>query len=233
MKEHWCLPQPRTETEKARFVCAMEDILDLYEQPDDPKSPRVCFDECPFQFVADVVAPLAAQPGRPTREDYEYERRGVCNLFVLSDPFRGGCRVEATAQRTKQDFARCMKRLVDEGYPHAERIRVVLDNLNTHTEAALYEAFPPEEACRILRRLEFHHTPKHASWLNMAEIEISVLSRQCLHRRIPDMETLQRELDAWQAQRNRDGVVVNWRFATPDARYKLKRLYPELPQSSH
>jgi hypothetical protein len=151
----------------------------------------------------------------------------------LSDLFRGGCRVEATPQRTKQDFAWCRKRLVDEAYPHAERIRVVLDNRNTHTEAALYEAFPPEEARRLLRRLEFHHTPKHGSWLNMAEIKISVLLRQCLHRRIPDMVTLQRELDAWQRRRNGEGVVVNWRFSTPDARYKLKRLYPVLSQNPY
>ena len=210
----------------------MEDVLDLYEEPDDPKRPRVCFDERPFQMLGGVTEPLPVRPGRAAREDYEYTREGVCNLFVYSDPFRGWRCVEATERRTKHDFARCMKRLRDEFYPDAERIRVVLDNLNTHTASALYETFPPEEARRILRKLEFHYTPRHASWLNIAEIELSIVSRQCLNRRIADMPTLQRELDAWQTRRNEHDFIVNWRFMTPDARIKLKWLYPTFSQNT-
>lgn len=208
----------------------MEGTLDLYEQPDDPKRPRVCFDERPCQLVDHLVVPLPPQPGRIAREDYEYRRQGTCNLFVYFDPFRGWRHMEVTPRRTKQDFARCMQRLVDEFYPDAEVIRVVLDNLNTHTPSALYQTFPPEEARRLLRRLEFHYTPKHASWLNMAEIEISVVARQCLNRRIADMSSLQREVDAWQTRRNLQGGSVDWRFTTDDARNKLKRLYPEIKQ---
>lgn len=205
----------------------MEDVLDLYEEPDDPKRPRVCFDERPCQLISDVREPLPPQPGQPAREDYEYRRNGTCNLFVFTEPFQGWRHVEVTAHRKKPDFARCMKRLTDEFFPDAETIRVVLDNLNTHTPAALYETFPPEEARRILRKLEFHYTPKHGSWLNIAEIEISVLSRQCLARRIGDIDTMKREVIAWQLPRNQQRREVDWQFNTDDARVKLKRLYPK------
>jgi hypothetical protein len=208
----------------------MEDVLDLYEEPDDPKRPRVCFDERPCQLLAEVQEPLPMEPGQPARKDYEYRRNGTCNLFVFTEPFQGWRHVEVTEHRKKPDFARCMPQLTDEFFPDAERIRVVLDNLNTHTPAALYETFPPEEARRILRKLEFHYTPKHGSWLNIAEVEISVLSRQCLARRIGDIETMKREVAAWQQPRNQLRKDVDWRFTTPDARMKLKRLYPQLSE---
>ena len=204
----------------------MEDLLDLYEESDDPQRPRVCLDECPFQLLADVREPLPMESGHPQREDYEYKRNGTCNLFVLCDPFQGWRQVEVTERRTKTDFAFCLQRLVDNSFPQAERIRVVLDNLNTHDPSALYTVFPPAEARRILRKLEFHPTPKHGSWLNLAEIEISVLSRQCLGQRIPDIETMSRETTAWTTARNRKQTTTNWRFTTDDARVKLKRLYP-------
>lgn len=208
----------------------MEDVLDLYEEPDDPRRPRVCFDERPCQLLEDVREPLPPEPGQLEREDYEYSRKGVCNLFMYVEPFSGWRHVEATERRTKQDFARCMQRLVDEFLPDAEVIRVVLDNLSTHKPSALYELLPAEEARRILRKLEFHYTPKHGSWLNIAEIEISVLSRQCLRRRVGDIDTLQREVQAWQQPRNSGATVVDWRFTTEDARAKLKRLYPMFTQ---
>jgi hypothetical protein len=205
----------------------MEDVLDLYEEPHDEKRPVVCFDERPCQLVAEKRAPLPAEPGRPTRYDYEYERRGTANVFAFFGPKEGWRHLDVTERRTARDFALAMRRLVDEHYGEAELIRVVLDNLNTHTGAALYEAFEPAEARRILRRLEFHHTPKHASWLNQVEIELSVLSRQCLSgRRIPDKETLGRELAAWERERNERRATVEWRFTAADAREKLARLYP-------
>ncbi len=203
----------------------MEDVLDLYAEPHDPQRPWVCFDECPYQMVGDVLEPMETRPGRPKRVDYEYERKGICNLFVLVQPQEGWRHVEVTQRRTAVDFAHQMKALVDERLPEAEVIRVVTDNLNTHTPASLYQAFPAEEARRIARKLEFHYTPKHGSWLNMAEIEISVISRQCLHRRIPDMDTLRREIAAWQAERNEQRATITWRFTTADARTKLDRLY--------
>jgi len=204
----------------------MEDLLDLYEEADDPKRPRVCFDERPCQLLQDVRESVPPKPGQLAREDYEYSRKGVCNLFMYVEPFTGWRHVQATGPRTKQDFARCMQRLVDEFYPDAEVIRVVLDNLSTHKPSALYELLPAGQARRILRKLEFHYTPKHGSWLNIAEVEISVLARQCLRRRIGDIDTLQREVDAWQQPRNQRSTFVDWRFTTGDARAKLKRLYP-------
>ena len=204
----------------------MEDLLDLYEEPYDPQFPTVCFDELPYQLTDEVRLPLPAEPGKPQRCDYEYHRRGTCNVFLHVEPQGGWRHVEVTERRTAQDFAHQMKALAEVHYPNARKIRVVLDNLSTHTPAALYEAFPPEEARRILRRLEFHHTPKHGSWLNMAEIEFSVLSRQCLNRRLGDMETVRREIAAWQAPRNQAGTTIKWRFTTDGAREKLKRLYP-------
>jgi len=206
----------------------MEDVLDLYHQPDDPSWPIVCFDETSKQLVAEKRIPRLAAPGKIGRYDYEYERRGVRNLFLFLDPLAGWRHVKVTKRRTKVDWAHCMKELVDEQYPNAVRIRVVLDNLNTHKPAGLYEVFEPQEAKRLLDRLEFHYTPKHGSWLNMAEIEFSVLFRQCLDRRIPDAEALQCEIDAWQDDRNAQGGAVNWRFSTDNARIKLKNLYPPL-----
>jgi hypothetical protein len=204
----------------------MEDVLDLYAQPYDARYPVVCFDESPYQLVGEVRQPQAPQPGLPQRYDYQYRRNGTCNLFMFFEPRNGWRHVEVTARRTKQDFAHCMQMLVDGYYPEAEVIRIVVDNLNTHTPAALYETFPPAEAHRILQRLEFHYTPKHGSWLNMVEIEFSVLTGQCLQRRLPDKEMVQREITTWERQRNDAKATVQWRFTTDKARTKLQRLYP-------
>ena len=204
----------------------MEDVLDLYEEPYDPKRPVVCFDEMPYQMVAETRTPVPAKPGRAMRYDYEYERRGMVNVFAFLEPKARWRHLDVTERRTAVDFAEAMRRLADEHYPEAEKVRVVLDNLNTHTPASLYKAFEPEEARRLLRGLAFHHTPKHASWLNQVEIELSVLCRQCLSRRIPDESTLKEESEAWQSERNEQEATVSWRFSAPDAREKLKRLYP-------
>ena len=210
----------------ADFVSRMEDVLDLYAEPYDARRPVRCFDEQPYQLVEEVRAPLPRAPGRPERVDYEYRRRGTANLFLLFEPLAGWRHIEVTERRTSAEFAQQMRALVDVHYPEAERIAVVLDNLSTHSPAALYQAFPPEEARRLLQRLEFHYTPKHGSWLNMAELEFSVLGRQCLDRRIPDQETLQREIAAWEAARNAAQAAVQWRFTVTDARTGLHRLYP-------
>jgi DDE superfamily endonuclease len=210
----------------AEFVWRMEDVLDLYAEPPDPRRPRVCFDERPYQVVGEARTPRPAAPGRPARYDYEYQRNGTANLFVHFCPDTGWRHVAVTERRAKPDFAHQMRALVEEHFPDAEAIRVVLDNLNTHTPAALYEAFPPAEARRLAAKLEFHYTPKHGSWLNMAELEISVLSRQCLERRLGDLPTLRREVAAWEAPRNAARATVHWRFTATDARTKLHRLYP-------
>jgi transposase len=204
----------------------MEDVLDLYAEPYSSFRPVVCFDERPVQLLGEVRQPLPPQPGQPQRIDYEYHRNGTCNLFTYFQPLAGWRHVEVTDRRTKQDFAYCMKSLVDVHFPLAEIIRVVIDNLNIHTPAALYETFEAKEARRILKKLEFHYTPKHGSWLNQVEIELSVLSRQCLERRIPDQETLKQEITAWEESRNQARATVAWRFTTTDARVKLQRLYP-------
>jgi len=204
----------------------MEDVLDIYAQEENPKRPRVCFDEMPYQLVAEKREPLPLEIGKPLRYDYEYRRMGTCNIFQFFNPFTGWRNMKVTDQRTKQDFAYCMKELADEFYPDAEKIIVILDNLNTHTYASLYETFEPEEARRIARKIEFHFTPKHGSWLNIAEIEFSVLNGQCLDRRIPDIETLKTQIAAWQQQRNEQNIGVDWQFTTEKAREKLKRLYP-------
>lgn len=206
----------------------MEDVLDVYHLPEDARYPTVCFDETSKQLIGEIATPLPAAPGQPQRHDYEYERHGVQNLFMFFCPLQNWRHVKVTDRRTKVDWAHCMRELVDALFPNAVRIRVVQDNLNTHTPAALYEVFAPTEAKRILDRLEFHYTPKHGSWLNMAEIELSVLSRQCLNRRIPDKVTLQQETAAWATTRNSKEATVNWRFTTADARIKLKRLYPSI-----
>jgi transposase len=209
----------------------MEDVLDLFAQPFSLRAPLVCFDETSKQLVKETRLPFPPAPGQVAGYDFEYERNGVANLFICFQPLVGWRHVEVTERRTKHDFALQMKQLVDVHFPEALRIRVVLDNLNTHTKAALYEAFEPAEAKRIADRLEFHYTPKHGSWLNMAEIELSVLTKQCLDRRIPDAATLTREVAAWEAARNELRATVQWRFKVADARTKLKRLYP-IPHSS-
>lgn len=207
-------------------MAAMEDVLELYEEPHDLKRPVVCFDEMPVQLIGETRVPSPAVPGRRARYDYEYRRNGTANLFIAFQPKAGRRHVEATDSRTKVDFAAQMKRLVDERYPEAQRIRVVLDNLNTHKPASLYEAYAPAEARRILRRLEFHYTPRHASWLNQAEIEWGVLSGQCLDRRIGKRETLEAEIGMWEQERNEAGATVDWQFTNERARTKLRRLYP-------
>ena len=198
----------------AEFVANMEDVLDLYAEPYDPQRPVVCFDETSTQLLAETRPALPPRPGRPLRQDYEYRREGTRNLFLACEPLAGWREVAVTERRTMQDFARRMRWLADEAYPEAEVVRVVLDNLNTHRRASLYETFPAEEARRIARRLEFHYTPKHGSWLNMAEIEFSVLSRSCLKQRLSGEETLRREVDALVTERNAARATINWRFNT-------------------
>jgi DDE superfamily endonuclease len=210
----------------APFVAAMEDVLDLYAEPYDPRRPKVNSDETSKQLIKETRRPLKAEVGEPKRYDYEYSRRGVRNLFMFVEPRVGWRHVEVTTQRTKLDFAHQMKWPVDVAYPEAEVVRIVLDNLNTHGAASLYEAFAPEEARRVVKKPEFHPTPKHGSWLNMAEIELSVLQRQCLDRRIPDEATLKQEIEAWEERRNTAQATIDWRFSITDARDKLKRLYP-------
>jgi len=210
----------------ADFVWRMEDLLDLYAEPYAPTHPTVCFDETSKQLVAETRLPLPMEPGKPERVDYEYERRGTANLFLVTEPLTGWRHVDVTDRRTKHDFAQQMRELVDRHFPNADRIRVVLDNLNTHTPGALYEAFAPEEARRVLRKLEFHYTPVHGSWLNMAELEFSMLSRQCLDRRIGDRDFLTTEVAAWENARNEQRATIHWQFTVHDARRKLHRLYP-------
>ena len=210
----------------ADFVANMEDVLDLYAEPYDPQRPLVCFDETSTQLLANTRPPLRAQPGRPVRQDYEYRREGTRNLFLACEPLAGWRHVALTQRRTAQDFAQQMRWLADEAYPEAEVVRVVLDNLNTHRPASLYQTFPAAEARRIAKRLEFHYTPKHGSWLNMAEIEFSIFSRNCLRQRIPGEESLRREVHALERVRNEAQAVINWRFSIQDAKTKLHRLYP-------
>ena len=204
----------------------MEDVLDLYQRPEDTTHPVVCVDETSKQHIKDTRHALPGIIGRPRRFDYEYARNGVSNLFMIFAPLQGFRHVEVTDRRTSIDFAHICRDLVDVHFPNAENILLVCDNLNTHKPASLYKAFKTDEADRIAEKLEFHYTPKHGSWLNMAEIEFSILSRQCLSRRIPDQETLKREVQAWQNRRNQQHTTVNWRFTTQEARIKLKKLYP-------
>lgn len=224
LRKEWCIP-PK---ENAQFVYHMEDVLDLYQRPADPHYPLVCFDETPVQLVSETRQALPMQRGQPERWDYEYHREGTANLFMFFAPLQNWRHVEVTEHRTKVDWAKCMRDLVDVYFPQAERITLVEDHLNTHDPAALYEVFPPAEAKRILDRLDFHFTPKHGSWLNMAEIEFSVLSRQCLSRYIPSCTMLVEEIKAWETARNSSGATVDWRFTAADARIKLKKLYPTL-----
>lgn len=206
----------------------MEDILAVYRRPYDPREPLICMDETTKQLTKETRSTVAAEPGIPARYDYEYERNGVCNLFMFYEPFGGKRYVSTTDHRAKVDWALQIKNLLDNHYPSARKVVLVMDNLNTHTGASLYETFPPHEARRLLDRLEIHYTPKHGSWLNIAEIELRVLTGQCLNRRIPDKQTLKQEVTTWQTQRNFLQAKVDWRFSTADARIKLKRLYPTL-----
>jgi len=212
----------------ADFVWQMEDVLDVYQRPEDPARPLVCLDETSRQVLGEARPPLPPAPGRPARYDPEYVRTGVANLFLVTAPLCGWRQVRVSDQRTRLDFARCVRELIDVHYPKAERIVLVLDQLNTHSPASLYHAFPPAEAKRLADKLEIHYTPKHGSWLNMAEIELSALQRQCLDRRFGDRATLEREVAAWAAARNGAKASVDWRFTTEDARIKLKRLYPAI-----
>jgi hypothetical protein len=228
LKEQWCIPPEQN----AEFCWRMEDVLDVYTRPYDPRFPQVCFDERPVQLLADVRDPLPPRPatsehrGTPQRMDYEYERKGTANLFLWYEPLQSYRHVDVTDRRRREDFAHRIKDLVDIHYPAAEKLILVLDNLNIHSPASLYQAFPPAEAKRLAEKLEIHYTPKHGSWLNMAEIELAVLSSQCLDRRIPDTDTLATEIAAWEDDRNTTATAVNWRFTTVDARIKLRHLYP-------
>jgi hypothetical protein len=206
----------------------MEDILDIYHEPHSEEEPLICMDEASKQFLRDAHPTQPPAPGRPAREDYHYERRGVQALFMFFDPFRGWRRVSCRDSRTRRDWAEEVRRLLDEDYPNARRVKLVCDNLNTHGIASLYEAFPAAEARRLARRLDIRHTPRNGSWLNVAEIELSVLSRQCLNRRIPDSAELARQTDAWMAERNASPSTVQWRFTVDDARIKLRHLYPQI-----
>lgn len=210
----------------AEFVAAMEDVLEVYHRPYNTEIPVVCMDEQPVQFTQETRTPLPMEPGQPQRFDHEYERNGTASIFMFNEPKAGIRSVSAQEHRTMTDWAHQIKHLLDEQYPDAKKVILVCDNLNTHKPAALYKTFQPEVARRLLDRLEIHHTPKHGSWLNMAEIELAALTRQCLDRRIPDLPTLQTEISAWNTQRNADQTNVNWQFTTADARIQLKRLYP-------
>ena len=224
LKQQWVIP-PRA---SAGFVANMEDVLDTYTQPYDSSRPVVCVDEGGKPLIGDVREPLPVCPGCVPREDSEYRRGGVTNLFMAFEPLAGQRYIEVTQRKTSIDFARFLRTISDEYHPDADKIVLVCDNLSTHRPAAFYEAFEPPEARRLTERFEWHYTPKHGSWLNVAEMELSVLARQCLDRRIPDAPTLTREVAAWQQQRNAANTSVNWRFTTADARIKLNKLYPTI-----
>ena len=212
----------------AAFVAAMEDILEVYQRPYDRQRPLVCLDESSKQLIAETRVPIAAKPGQPGRHDYEYRRNGTANLFMMFAPLEGWRHVKVTDRHTAVDYAQVLKELSDTHFPGSAKIVLVQDNLNTHKPASLYEAFPPAEARRLVERFEWHYTPKHGSWLDMAESELGVLSSQCLDRRIPDQQVLKVEVEAWEADRNRKHAKANWQFTTADARVKLRRLYPAL-----
>jgi hypothetical protein len=220
-KEMWCIPKVDGE-----YVARMEDVLDLYAETPDPMRPVVCFDESPIQMIGEVRPPIAAKPGQLERYDYEYRRNGTLNMFIFLDVHRPWRRVKVTDRRTNQDFAHRTRELVDRDYPRASVVRVVMDNLSTHSAGAIYDTFPAHEARRVLKRLEFHYTPRHASWLNMVEIEIGVLRSQCLDRRIENKATLIAEIAAWERRRNREKAKIKWMFTPEKAREKLRKAYP-------
>ena len=220
----WCIPPEAS----AEFVCDMENVLETYQEPYTADFPKVCMDETNKQLVAETRVPVPAEPGGVERYDYEYERNGTANIFMFTEPLAGWRKAVVTDRRTRVDWAEQVRELLDVHYPEAKLVTLIMDNLNTHNCASLYEAFEPEEARRLTERLKIVHTPKHGSWLNIAEIELNVLSRQCLDRRIPDKETLAREVAAWQHDRNERQKGVDWQFTTADARIRLKRLYPQV-----
>jgi hypothetical protein len=224
IKQQWCIP---TQAD-AEFVYHMEDVLSVYTRPYNPARPQVCMDEINTQLLADVCDPLPMEPGKPARQDYEYERQGVCNVFLACEPLAGRRYTMVASQRTKLEWAQFIRSLSDEYYPEAEQIVLVMDNLNTHTLASLYEGFPVAEARRLAQRFEVHYTPKHASWLNMAEIELSALDRQCLSQRLASLELAGQQVAAWTTRRNQQQVTINWRFTAEDASIKLKHLYPSI-----
>ena len=226
-KDMWCIPKV-----DAEYVARMEDVLDLYAEAPDPRRPVVCFDESPTQLIGEARLPIPAKPGQLERYDCEYKRNGTANLFVFLDVHRPWRKVKVTDRRAAEDFAECMREISDVHFPEAEKIRVVMDNLSTHSPSALYQAFPPAEARRVLRRLEFHYTPKHASWLNMVEIEIGVLRTQCLDRRIDNGKRLVSEIAAWERQRNNSRARINWMFTAEKAREKMARAYPSPAKES-
>lgn len=222
MIEQWCIPLEAC----TDFVCPMEDVLEVYQRPVSEEEPQVCMDEASIQLIGEVREPLPVEPGHPRREDYEYKRNGIRNMFIMVAPKLGWRHVKVTERRTNQDWAHCIKDLLDIHFPKAKKIVLLTDNLNTHKGASLYEAFAPEEAKRLLDKIEWHYTPKHGSWLDMAENEISVLRSQVLSRRIPDAETLEAKISAWQEDRNQRKMKIHWTFTIEIARQKLKRLYP-------
>lgn len=224
MKKQWCIPAKYS----SEFVARMEDILEIYALPYDANIPLICMDEQPCQLLDEKLEPLPMRKGSCYKEDYEYVRKGTCSIFVFTEPLAGWRHVHASERRTKVDWALHIEELLDVYYPQASKIRLVMDNLNTHSIASLYDAFPPEKALRLAKRLEIHYTPKHGSWLNIAEIELNVMTLQCLGRRIPDIEILNRHLSAWEQSRNASGKSVVWHFTTDKARDKLRFLYPKL-----
>ena len=223
LHEQWCLSAI-----DADFICGMEDVLDLYEEPYDPDYPTVCFDEKPFQLLGHVREPIPGEPGKPAREDYTYKRNGTCNLFVMYAPQIGWRHVKVTDRRTALDYAECIKELVDEFFPSCKKMRIVQDNLNTHKGSSFYKRYSAQEARRINKKLEFHYTPKHASWLNMAEIEIHALGKQCLDRRIDDKDILTREVNAWELDRNQCNIAIDWQFNVEKARIKFHKHYEKI-----
>jgi len=223
-KKMWCIP-PK---ENAEFVCNMEDVLDVYKLPYDSDYPLICMDETSKQLTKETRKAIKAKPGEIEKFDYEYERNGVANIFMFFEPLTGWSNIEITNSRTMIDWAHCIKELVDVHYPNAKNILLVCDNLNTHKGASLYKTFPPDEAKRILKKLVFHYTPKHGSWLNIAELMLSIYTRQCMDRRIADKETLETETNAWLENRNKNNIKVNWQFTTENARIKLQKLYPSI-----
>jgi hypothetical protein len=220
----WCIPPEQD----AAFVCAMENVLEVYKRPYDARRPVVCMDEKPKQLVKETRVPLACDAGKPERFDYEYERNGTANVFLFVEPLRGRRRVEVTARRTRIDWAHQVKQLIDVDYRRAERVTLVMDNLNTHDAASLYEAFAPAEARRLVEKLEVVHTPKHGSWLNVAEVELAVLEKQSIGGRVADQDALATRTKAWEKERNAAKVKIDWQFRTADARIKLRRLYPQI-----
>jgi len=222
MKKCWCIP-PK---ENAAFVANMEDVLDVYQREYDENCPVVCMDEKPYQLLDEGLKPIPMKPGQALREDYEYIRQGTCSIFMFTEPLKGWRNASVSGRRTKKDWAKQIEELLTVHYPDAPKVCCVMDNLNTHGISSLYEAFPPEKARALAKRLEIHYTPKHGSWLNIAEIELSAMTAQCLGRRIPDMVTLASELDEWSSTRNHSSAAVNWQFSNEDARVKLRGLYP-------